>query len=112
MVLNHQGGCSVEVISPTSFTPKDPVFDLAIGDLGIGCTTVKTPDIRKMHEHAREILGDVCDQELVIDPLGRLTFYLRDFDNNLFQILESDKWFTNHGHPQAGLWGAQLALAI
>ena len=57
MVLNHQGGCSVEVISPTSFTPRGPVFDLAIGDLGIGCTTVKTPDIRKMHEHAREILG-------------------------------------------------------
>ena len=58
------------VISPTSFTPKGPVFDLAIGDLGIGCPTVKTPTWEDVTE---EILGDVCDQELVIDPLGRLT---------------------------------------
>jgi len=111
MVLNHQGGCSVEVISPTSFTPRGPIFDLAQGDLGIGCTTVKTPDIRKMHEHSREIMGDLCDEEIVLDPLSRLTFYLRDVDNNLFQILESDKWFTNHGHPSGGIMGCTIGVS-
>lgn len=110
MVLNHQGGCSVEVISPTSFTPRGPIFDLAQGDLGIGCTTVKTPDIRKMHEHALSILPDSCDKYLKVDPIGRLTFYLRDYDNNLFQILESDKWFTNHGHPSGGIMGCTIGV--
>ena len=111
MVLNHQGGCSVEVITPTSFKPKGPVFDLSQGDWGIGCTTVKTPDIRKMHEHAREIVGDSCDAELCMDPLGRLTFYLRDYDNNLFQILESEQWFTNHGHPSGGIMGCTIGVS-
>ena len=111
MVLNHQGGCSVEVLCPTSFKPRGPVFDLAQGDLGIGCTTVKTPDIRKMHEHAREIVGDSCDAELCMDPLGKLTFYLRDYDNNLFQILESDQWFTNHGHPSGGIMGCSIGVS-
>ena len=64
-----------------------------------------------MHEHAREILGDSCDEELVIDPLGRLTFYLRDYDNNPFQILESDKWFTNHGHPSGGIMGCTIGVS-
>lgn len=111
MILNHQGGCSVEVISPTSFKPRGPVFGLRQGDLGLGCTTVKTPDIRKMHEHALSILPDSCEKELSLDPLGRLTFYLRDYDNNLFQILESDKWFTNHGHPSGGIMGCTIGVS-
>jgi len=111
MILNHQGGCSVEVISPTSFKPSGPVFDLRQGDLGLGCTTVKTPDIRKMHEHALSILPDSCEKELNLDPLGRLTFYLRDYDNNLFQILESDQWFTNHGHPSGGIMGCTIGVS-
>ena len=111
MVLNHQGGCAVEVISPTSFIPRGPVFELAIGDLGIGCTTVKTPDIRVMHEHALSILPDSCDRELVLDPIGRLTFYMRDHDNNLFQILESDTWFTSNGHPSGGIMGCTIGVS-
>ena len=111
MVLNHQGGCAVEVISPTSFIPRGPIFELAIGDLGIGCTTVKTPDIRVMHEHALSILPDSCDRELVLDPIGRLTFYMRDYDNNLFQILESDAWFTSNGHPSGGIMGCTIGVS-
>ena len=79
--------------------------------MGLGCTTVKTPDIRKMHEHALSILPSSCEKELSLDPLGRLTFYLRDYDNNLFQILESDKWFTNHGHPSGGIMGCTIGVS-
>ena len=111
MVLNHQGGCAVEVVSPTSFTPKGPVFELRQGDLGIGATMVKTPDIRKMHEHALEILSDKCDSKLVMDPMGRLTFFLRDYDDNLFQILESDNWFTRNGHPSGGIIGGTIGVS-
>jgi len=111
MVLNHQGGCAVEVVSPTSFKPRGPVFDLSQGDLGIGSTIVKTPDIRKMHDHALEVLGDSCDKELTMDPIGRLTFFLRDYDSNLFQILESDGWFTNNGHPSGGIMGCTIGVS-
>ncbi|HIN40823.1 MAG TPA: VOC family protein [Flavobacteriales bacterium] len=111
MVLNLQGGCAVEVISPTSFKPRGPVFELSQGDLGIGSVIIKTPDIRKMHEHAQSILPNSCDKDLVIDPLGRLTFFLRDFDNNLFQILESDGWFTSNGHPSGGVMGCTIGVS-
>ena len=111
MVLNHQGGCAVEVVSPTSFTPRGPVFELRQGDLGIGSTMVKTPDIRKMHEHAYAILPESCDDILVMDPMGRLTFFLRDYDGNLFQILESDEWFTRNGHPSGGIMGGTIGVS-
>ena len=111
MVLNHQGGCAVEVVSPTSFKPQGPAFKIRQGDLGIGSTMVKTPDIRKMHEHALVILPENCDKEMVTDPIGRLTFFLRDFDGNLFQILESDNWFTNNGHPSGGVLGGTIGVS-
>ncbi len=111
MVLNHQGGSAVEVIFPTSFKPQGPVFEIRQGDLGIGSAMVKTPDIRKMHEHALSVIPNTCDQEMVIDPLGRLTFFLRDFDGNLFQILESDNWFTNNGHPSGGILGGTIGVS-
>ena len=111
MVLNHQGGAAVEVISPTSFKPQGPVFELKQGDLGIGSTMVKTPDIRKMHDHALSVIPKTCDKEMVIDPLGRLTFFLRDLDGNLFQILESDNWFTSNGHPSGGILGGTIGVS-
>jgi catechol 2,3-dioxygenase-like lactoylglutathione lyase family enzyme len=111
MVLNHQGGCAVEVVSPTSFTPRGPIFELQQGDLGIGSTMVKTRDIRAMHDHARGILPESCDKDIVIDPLGRLTFFLRDFDKNLFQILESDSSFINNGHPSGGILGGTIGVS-
>jgi catechol 2,3-dioxygenase-like lactoylglutathione lyase family enzyme len=42
--------------------------------------------------------------------MGRLTFYTRDYDNNLFQILESDKWFTSNGHPSGGIMGCTIGV--
>jgi catechol 2,3-dioxygenase-like lactoylglutathione lyase family enzyme len=72
---------------------------------------VKTPDIRKMHEYALEILSDKCDAKLVMDPMGRLTFFLRDYDDNLFQILESDNWFTRNGHPSGGIIGGTIGVS-
>ena len=111
MVLNHQGGCAVEVVSPTSFKPQGPVFDIKQGDLGIGSTMVKTPDIRKMHEHALTVIPETCDKEMVIDPIGRLTFFLRDYDGNLFQILESNAWFRLNGHPSGGVMGGTIGVS-
>jgi len=47
----------------------------------------------------------------VMDPIGRLTFYMRDPDNNLFQILESDVWFTSTGHPSGGIMGCTIGVS-
>ena len=56
MVMNMQGGCAVEVVSPTSFEPRPCVFEPQVGDLGIGCTFIKARDVRAMHAHASACL--------------------------------------------------------
>ncbi|MEC8114112.1 MAG: VOC family protein, partial [Bacteroidota bacterium] len=83
MVMNMQGGCAVEVVSPTSFEPRPCVFEPQVGDLGIGCTFIKTRDVRAMHAHALAVAGDKCDASLSKTPLGEDTFHVRDLDDNL-----------------------------
>ena len=110
MVMNMQGGCAVEVVSPTSFKPRRCVFEPLVGDLGIGCTFIKTRDVRAMHAHARAVVGDKCDASLRKTPLGEDTFHVRDLDDNLFQILPSSHWFSNSGHPSGGVMGGVVGV--
>ena len=59
-----------------------------------------------MHAHARALVGDKCDASLSKTPLGEDTFHVRDLDDNLFQILPSDHWFSNSGTLLAASWEA------
>jgi catechol 2,3-dioxygenase-like lactoylglutathione lyase family enzyme len=111
MVLNLQGGCAFEVLRAESFEPKAAGWQVGIGDLGITTVQIKTRNISRMHAHARSLLGDDCDVHITSTPWGEDTFYLKDCDGNLFQILQAKDWFDNNGHPSGGALGCSIGVS-
>jgi catechol 2,3-dioxygenase-like lactoylglutathione lyase family enzyme len=111
MVLNLQGGCAFEVLRAESFEPKAAGWQVGIGDLGITTVQIKTRNISRMHAHARSLVGDDCDAHITSTPWGKDTFYLKDCDGNLFQILQAKDWFDNNGHPSGGVLGCSIGVS-
>ncbi len=111
MVMNLQGGCAFEVLRAASFEPVLASWDIGIGDLGITTVQMKTRDIHKMHAHAIGLRGDACEPTISQTPWGAKTFYVRDPDQNLFQVLEADDWFSNSGHPSGGVLGCTIGVS-
>ena len=56
MVMNLQGGCAIEVIQPTHFTPQPCAFAIGPGDLGIVITQIKCANVEAAH-HQCKVLG-------------------------------------------------------
>lgn len=102
MVVNLQGGCAIEVISPTSFKPKKASFKVGVGDLGIFVTTVKCLDIKASYEFCKKNNPPFLSS-LKKDPIGRDTFYIHDLDGNIWQYLEGDSWYSRNGHHSGGV---------
>ncbi len=110
MILNLQGGCTMEVIRPTTFEPVRANFDVLTGDIGITCSQVKSKDIQASYDFCKKenvkLLSD-----LVKDPLGNPTFYIEDLEGNQFQFVEGSQWYTNSGHHCAGLVGCSIGVS-
>lgn len=110
MVMNLQGGCAIEVISPTSFSPKKASFEVGVGDLGICITQVKCPDIQKAFAFCQKNNPPFLS-EIEKDPIGRQTFYIHDLDGNIWQYLESNQWYKNEGHHSGGVMGCSTGVS-
>ncbi len=110
MVVNLQGGCAIEVISPTSFKPKKASFKIGVGDLGISATQVKCVDIKASYEFCKKN-NPPFQSELKKDPIGRYTFYIHDLDGNIWQYLQGDSWYTRDGHHSGGVIGCSTGVS-
>lgn len=110
MVMNLQGGCAIEVISPTSFKPVAASFQIGVGDLGICITQVKCHDIHKSHAFCKEN-GAPFVTDLSKDPAGRLTFYIQDLDGNIWQYLQGNQWYTKDAHHSGGVIGCSTGVS-
>lgn len=110
MVMNLQGGCAIEVISPTSFKPVGANFPIGVGDLGICITQVKCRDINKSFSFCKENNAPGLT-ELIKDPLGRPTFYIHDLDGNIWQYLEGEQWYSRDDHHSGGVVGCSTGVS-
>ncbi len=110
MVINLQGGCAIEVIQPTSFTPKSVDFEIGPGDLGIVITQIKCADILAAH-HQCKSLGAPTITKIYEAPHGGKTFYITDPDNNLWQFVESNEWYTAGKHFSGGVAGCTIGVS-
>lgn len=110
MVLNLMGGCAMEVIQATSFTPSPPAFRPQLGDLGIFVTQMKSPDVRKMHAYCVSE-GDVQVSDLRTRFDGSETFFLTDPDGNHFQVLAGGDWYTKKAYLAGGVQACTIGVS-
>lgn len=110
MIMNLMGGCAMEVIQATSFTPAAANFQPELGDLGIFITRVKCPDVRKAHTFCKE-QSDVSPTDLRKSSAGGETFFISDPDGNWFQYVEGGDWYTQPRHISGGVVACTIGVS-
>ncbi len=106
LTMNMRGGGGFEIWQHTERTPLAPAFELKMGDLGIFVGKVKSATVQDAFEH----LGKDAElvTEVVKDPAGRDTFYVKDPFNNIWQVVEEYSSFMDIKKPTGGSYGVVI----
>jgi catechol 2,3-dioxygenase-like lactoylglutathione lyase family enzyme len=110
MVLNIKGGCAMEVVSPTTFKATHADVSHQLGDLGISVGFVKSPDVKNAFSFFKENDANVIS-DLLKTPNGWDTFYVKDLNGLIWQIIPADDFYTNHSHPTGGTAGCSTGVS-
>lgn len=110
LAVNLQGGGGMEIWQYTSRTPEGPAFEPKLGDLGIFAVRIKSPDVAKAFSSLKA-KGVDMQGELAKDPNGSPTFFVKDPYGNLFQVVESNNFFTNGKHATGGPAGCMIGVS-
>ncbi|MEM6644224.1 MAG: VOC family protein [Bacteroidota bacterium] len=110
MVLNLKGGAAMEVICPSTFKARHAEVDHQLGDLGIYIGWLKSPDVAKslefMKEGGVELLSD-----LVKMPNGWDTFYFKDLNGLIYQVVPEERFYTQTALPNGGMAGCSVGVS-
>ena len=108
LAMNLNGGGGFEIWQYTERIPQVPLFEPALGDLGIFAAKIKTRDAHQTHAWFSNEKLNVSD--IVTDPDGRCFFFLTDPYNNIFQVIESRNWFGNRKKLTGSVYGAVIGV--
>ncbi len=110
LALNMGGGGGMEIWQYTSRTPEPATFEIQLGDLGLYAAKIKCRDLVALHKQfvssGVKVLG-----EPVADPGGNLTLWVEDPYGNLFQLYESDNWFSGNAALTGGPSGCVIGVS-
>ncbi len=110
LAINMQGGSGYELWQHTGRTPKKPVENIQLGDLGINIAKIKSKDIYRSYKRLKgeqvEIISDISQ-----DPDGRKKFFIRDPWENILQIKESSSWYTDRKFDIGGNFGCIIGVS-
>jgi len=110
MVLNLKGGCALEIVCPSTFKAKHADVEHQLGDLGIYIGWVKAPDVQKAYAFFKENNVEVIS-EIMKMPNNWDTFYLKDLNGLIFQIIPANDFFTKSHHVTGGTAGCSIGVS-
>jgi catechol 2,3-dioxygenase-like lactoylglutathione lyase family enzyme len=110
MVLNLKGGCAMEVVCPSTFRAEHAEVPHQIGDFGIYIGWVKAPDVEAVYNYYRTKEVTLIS-DLVKMPNGWTTFYLKDPNGLIFQIIPDPNVYTKSSHLTGGTAGCSIGVS-
>lgn len=110
LAVNLQGGGGFEIWQYTHRTPKEPAFDLKLGDYGILVAKIKCKNIDNSYNLLKEKDINVLDKPRP-DPNDNKTFFAKDPFGNHFQFIESDNWYKEENKHSGSTYGAVLGVS-
>lgn len=110
LAVNLQGGGGFEIWQYTERTPAAPAFEVKTGDLGIFIAKIKCRDLNRAFSGI-EAAGIKPEGNINTGPDGKKHFFIKDPYNNIFQIEESDNWFSSGKHFTGGPCGAVIGVS-
>ncbi|NVK65643.1 MAG: VOC family protein [Flavobacteriales bacterium] len=98
LALSMDGGGGFEIWQFTSRNTEKSEFEIQLGDYGLYSCRIKSRDVKASYDYFKangaDIQGDLSE-----GPDGKLTFFVKDPNGNIFHIVEGDGWFRDTGHP-------------
>jgi catechol 2,3-dioxygenase-like lactoylglutathione lyase family enzyme len=108
LAMNMNGGGGFEIWQYTDRVPQSPIFEPALGDLGIFAAKIKTRDA--LHTHSWFLKEKLNVSDIQVDPDGRNFFFVTDPYNNIFQVIESKNWFGNRKRHTGSVYGVIIGV--
>jgi len=109
LALNLRGGAGFEIWQYKSRVPQPPAFTPALGDVGVIAGVMKSSDVGAAYEHLQSIGADLLGSS-VPGPDGEDRFFVRDPNDNLFQVAPGNDWFGTPG-PFGGVGGVIIGTS-
>ncbi|MBA4321535.1 MAG: glyoxalase [Odoribacter sp.] len=110
LAFNLQSGGGFEIWQHKGRTPVEASEEIITGNLGIFACKIKVKSIEKtlaaFEKNAITVTG-----EPMSDPSGRLTLFLKDPFNNIFQMVEADDWFIDEKKHTGGSYGVIIGVS-
>ncbi len=98
LALSMAGGGGFEIWQYTSRNTEKASFDIQLGDYGMFACKIKSRDVRKSYQFIRNDGVNVLSEPMA-GPSGDLSFFIKDPNDNIFQVIEANGWFSDTGHP-------------
>jgi catechol 2,3-dioxygenase-like lactoylglutathione lyase family enzyme len=109
LAINLAGGGGLEIWQYTRRRPRGASATAQLGDPGLLCARLKSPDIRAAYAffraHKVRLLGGIRHS-----PSGAPHFFLFDPYGNLFQVIACTERFGRSKHPMAGICGCIIGV--
>lgn len=112
LALSMQGGGGFEIWQYTSRNTEKANFDIQLGDLGFYACRIKSRDVKASYQFMKSN-GAYVQNEPQKAPDGSLSFFVKDPNGNLFQVVEGSGWFKETKHPgrTGGVAGALIGVS-
>jgi catechol 2,3-dioxygenase-like lactoylglutathione lyase family enzyme len=98
LALSMEGGGGFEIWQYTSRNTEKSSFEIQLGDYGMFACKIKSRNIKKSFEFIKNNGGNILNEPMR-DPSGKWSFFVKDPNDNLFQIVEGSEWFSSTNHP-------------
>lgn len=109
LAISIQGGGGFEIWNYTERTPQPPAFEVQIGDLGIYSVKIKSTHVKAAHSfHAAKSLQVT---PLLTAPDGADRYFLKDPENNYFEIVPCPSYYLDEGKPTGAVYGVTIGVS-
>jgi catechol 2,3-dioxygenase-like lactoylglutathione lyase family enzyme len=98
MALSMDGGAGFEIWQFTSRPTEQATFEIQLGDYGLYACRVKSRDVEASYNYFKENGADI-QGGLETAPNREKSFFVKDPNGNIFNVVEGKGWFQNTGHP-------------
>ncbi len=112
LALSMNGGGGFEIWQFTSRPTEKANFEVQLGDFGLYICKIKSYDVQATFDYFTANQADI-QGSLYRLPNGKMTFYVKDPNGNLFQIVEGRGWFGKNNHPSkcGGVAGVVIGVS-
>ncbi len=109
LAMNLNGGSGYEIWQHTEHESRPPLNPVQIGDLGINIMKIKSNNIKKSFNRLKAENVNILT-EIIKNPDGSKSFFIKDPFDNILEIKEFDSWFKQK-NDIGGICGATLGVS-